>query len=610
MSILDKLFRTKQTIPNSRYFSAGGAIPPDRTTDGFLQAYNSIGWFHAVVFRIALGCSEVKWTLSNVSNREKPKQIYDHRILDLLHNINPFQTSNEFIALDTIYGETTGESFWALNFNALDEPAEIILPYPNKMSVVPAPEFPFVKGYVYGTGAEAVPFDINEIIHFKYPNPMNQYRGLGQAQSISVDLDAEMYKGLWNRQFFFNSARPDGVIQFDYNLSDEQFDKLKRQWSEKYKGVNKAHQVALLEGGGKYVQIQNTVKDMDFNNLSLRNRDIILGVFGMPLSVMGISENVNKANAEAGDYTFARWIVKPRLDWKISKLQEQLIPKFKVSRNLKLGYEEVVPETIEQKRDLAESGMRAGYLTINEARKMQGLDPLPAGDVLLVPLNLIATPIDKIEPPEPPEEEPIDIPVEETPEETPKGKGGEGSGNFGHEGRPGEVGGSGPGGGTSGGDKPKPSDGGGGGTSDGGGTTGEEWHSSLTDDEKRAVRGWTQNRYGDIRNYQLTGEGDRETIALSKSLDTALDKDGSYEGKLYRGIDESESVARDFISLRSERSVLFEINSKSGVDVESLSFRPIEREVILKRGTSYRILSKTEETTTGGNKLLTIKLSE
>ena len=393
MNIFEKLFRTKAPIPNRNFYYSGMTPSVNYTPEGALLQYSQIGWLHAVVFRIALGCSEVEWTLFDVSNQDKPKQIYKHPVLSLLKQVNPFQTSNEFIALDTIYNELVGESFWVLNFNALGEPAEIVLPYPQLMSVVPAKEFPFVKGYVYGTGADAVPFDVNEIIHFKYPNPLNQYRGLAPAKAIGINLDAEQNADKWVNQFFYNSARPDGVIQFDYNLSDEQFEKLKKQWSEKYKGVSKAHQVALLEGGGKYLQIQNTIKDMDFANLKQKNRDVILGVFGMPQSVMGISENVNKANAEAGDYTFARWIVKPRLDWKKAKIQEQLIPKFKRSENLEIGFKEVVPETAEQKVAQAESGMRAGYLTVNEARKTQGLDPIPNGDVLLVPLNLIPTPV-------------------------------------------------------------------------------------------------------------------------------------------------------------------------------------------------------------------------
>ena len=393
MSIFSKFFSLgKKPVPYNSYINMGGLLPPSRSQYAALAQYENVGWLHAAVFRIALGCSEVEWTLFDSSNPEKPKQIYKHPILTLLKQVNPFQTSNEFIALDTIYNELVGESYWILNNNALGEPAEIILPYPQKMSVVPAKNFPYVKGYVYGVGKEAVPFDVNEVIHFKYPNPLNQYHGLAPAQAIGINLDAEQNADKWVNQFFYNSARPDGVIQFDYNLSDEQFDKLKKQWADKYKGVSKAHQVALLEGGGKYLQIQNTIKDMDFPNLKQKNRDVILGVWGMPQSVMGISENVNKANAEAGDYQFARWLVKPRLEWKKAKLQEQLIRKFRKSDNLTLGFKEVVPETAEQKVLSAESGMRAGYLTINEARTMQGYDPLPNGDMLLVPLNLIPTP--------------------------------------------------------------------------------------------------------------------------------------------------------------------------------------------------------------------------
>ena len=383
--------KEKSVIPTKNIFSMNNVLSPERDTTGFLKAYSDVGWLYAVCFRIALGCSEVKWTLTDVSNREKPKQIYNHKILDLLKLVNPTQTSNEFIALHTIYKLLIGESFWVINNNLNNEPGEIVLAYPQKMSVVPAKNFPMVKGYVYGSGAEAIPFTPEEVIHFKEPNPLNQYRGLGGAQAIGINLDAQMNADKWINQFFYNSARPDGVIEYDYDLSDEQFDKLSKQWKEKHQGVSKAHSVALLEGGGKYVQIQNTVKDMDFPNLQLRNRDVILGVFGMPLSVMGISENVNKANAEAGDYTFARWLIKPRLDWDKAKIQEQLIPKFKNSANLEIGYEEVVPETIDQKRELAESGMRAGYLTINEARKLRGLDPMPNGDVLLIPLNLLPT---------------------------------------------------------------------------------------------------------------------------------------------------------------------------------------------------------------------------
>ena len=114
--------------------------------------------------------------------------------------------------------------------------------------------------------------------------------------------------------------------------------------------------------------------------------------FGMPQSVMGVSENVNRANAEAGEYTFARWIVKPELTRLKNKLNEQLLPMFPLAKGVEIDFDEVVPETIEQKRLLAESGIKNGSLTINESRKLLGFDPIPNGELLLVPLNLIPTP--------------------------------------------------------------------------------------------------------------------------------------------------------------------------------------------------------------------------
>ncbi len=393
-NFLTKLFQRKQILPNRQgYFSAGGSLPNDPTGNDALQAYGDVGWLNAVVYRIALGCSEVNWYLENNSNPDKPVRIDDHPILSLLRSINPFQTKEEFVALHFIYKALVGKSFWILNLNASGVPQEIVLPYPQKMWVIPDKAFPFIKGYIYGdspTAEGAIPFDANEVIFDKEPNPLNQYGGLGQAQAISIDLQAERFKSKWNRNFFFNSARPDGVIQFDYNLSDEQFDKLKKQWSEKYKGTDKAHQVALLEGGGKYIQIANTVKEMDFATLDTKNRDKILGVFGMPQSAMGISENVNKANAEAGDYQFARWLVKPRLAWMCSKLNEQLLPKFN-AKNLKLKFDEIVPQTIDEKKGLAESGIRTSTLTIDEARKLRGENPIggKVGDCLIVPSNMV-----------------------------------------------------------------------------------------------------------------------------------------------------------------------------------------------------------------------------
>lgn len=397
MGILDKIFKPKEIKqPRTPYIlNYGQASPPDRNLQGYLSAYGEVGWLFAVVSRIAEGVSEAKWRLYSVNPKGERALIYNHPIINLLDFVNPFQTCQEFIELHQIYMGLAGECFWIINKNRLGEPQELWIASPDRMAVVPS-RTDFVAGYVYQIGSEKIPLNRDEVLHHKLPNPVNPYRGLGAVQSLAIDLDSELYAGKWNRNFFYNSARPDSLIAFEGTLSEEQFNRLKKQWSERHEGVQRAHKVGLLEGGGKYQQIQFNAKDMDFRALRLLNRDNILGVFGMPLSVMGITENVNKANAEAGDYTFARWLVKPRLNRIKNKLNEQLIPMFKGAKNLELDFDEVVPQTTEQKIAQAQSGITAGYMTINEARQMNGLDTIPTGDMLLTPLNLIPTPTDEI----------------------------------------------------------------------------------------------------------------------------------------------------------------------------------------------------------------------
>jgi len=365
---------------------------PDRDTRGFLEAYGRIYSLFGICLRRATAISEVKWRLYKVASNGNRTLIHDHPILRLLDFANEFQTGQEIIELHQLHSDLAGKAFWYLPRGQLGVPTEVWLLPPDKMRIVPSGK-DFIKGYTLTIGTEKIPFTKDEIIWFPMPDPLNPYGGVGYAQAAAIELDSEDYAGRWNRNFFYNSARADAVLEYEDKLTEEEFERLREQWGSKYGGLSKAHQVAILEGGVKYKQIQVAQKDMDFPQLRKLSRENLLFTFGMPLSVMGITENVNRANAEAGDYLFARWIVKPALTRIKNKLNEQLIPMFRTGVKVELDFDEVVPETVEQRRISAESGVKAGYLTINDGRQMTGWDPIPMGDQLLLPMNLFPTPV-------------------------------------------------------------------------------------------------------------------------------------------------------------------------------------------------------------------------
>ncbi len=368
--------------------------PIARNTEGYLKAFGEVGWLYASVSRIGQAVADAQWHLYRTGSGER-KEIDKHPLIDLLNYVNPFQTGHELFELSQINLDLVGECFWIVNRNRAGIPGEIWCVPPNRMKVVPSDE-KFIAGYVYEWGNQRVPLDTSQVICFKYPNPNNLYRGLGPAQSISVEIDTESYSGQWNRNIFYNGGKVGYVVSYPENVAQEDYERLREQWNQSHGGLDNAHRVAILGGGAKIDRAMLSPIDMDFYNLRHMNRDFILGAFGMPLSVLGIVENVNRANAEAGEYTFARWVVQPRLTRFREKLNEQLCPLF--GDDLEVDYDNPVPQNRELIISEAERATKAGLLTRNEGRQLLGYDPIDGEDVFIQqaapvpPINLSFSP--------------------------------------------------------------------------------------------------------------------------------------------------------------------------------------------------------------------------
>ena len=134
-----------------------------------------------------------------------------------------------------------------------------------------------------------------------------------------------------------------------------------------------AHRVAIIERG-TWKDRKLTQRDMQFRELREFERDQILGAFGMPLPIMGITESVNRANAEAAEVMYARWLVRPRLMRIKSALNEKLLKLYPDGDSLEFDYIDPVPENRESLIAEASVGYEKKILTLNEARRRFGED--------------------------------------------------------------------------------------------------------------------------------------------------------------------------------------------------------------------------------------------
>lgn len=102
-------------------------------------------------------------------------------------------------------------------------------------------------------------------------------------------------------------------------------------------------------------------------------RDKIMVLFGNTKSILGITDDVNRANAESTILSWKRQTIKPEMKAITDTLNEYFVPRF--GGNLILGFKEPVPEDEDAKIDRVVKLKGANIITPNEAREMLELDP-------------------------------------------------------------------------------------------------------------------------------------------------------------------------------------------------------------------------------------------
>lgn len=363
MSLRGALARNQAAVPHvGRRF---GVTPGVTIGGGYevtaIEAYGSNGTLFAIVNRTANATAAVDWHLHRrVNNRSAicgaegcdalgVELVERHAALAVWNKPNPFMTRQEFVETFQQHLDLTGEADWVTGtVRGFTSPTELWPVRPDRIIPVPHPT-QFLSGYLYrGHDGERIPLDTKQVIQLRMPNPGDPYRGLGPVQSLLTDLDSARYSAQWNRQFFTNSAEPGGVIEVPEHLGDDEFEEMRSRWNEQHRGVANAHRVAIIENG-KWVPRAFSQRDMQFVELRQLSSEMIREAFGFPKAMLGTTDDVNRANAEAAQVIFARWVLTPRLERIKGALNADFLPLFgATAAGLEFAYRNPVPDDREQ----------------------------------------------------------------------------------------------------------------------------------------------------------------------------------------------------------------------------------------------------------------------
>jgi len=317
------------------------------------------------------------------SSKGETEEVLAHPILSLLAKPNPFQTWDTFLKITETNKLLTGEAYWYKIYDNRGKLVELWNIRPDLIKAVHSSE-DFISHYEMRTNGNTVKYSTDEIVPFFSVNPLTPIKGQSPLLPAKNRVLTEQYSSEYQRDFFNNSARPDGLFISEKPVAQKEKDETRKRWNDKFKGRGKTSQIAFLSGGIKYQQVSTTQREMDYIETLKFTRDDILVAFGIPRGLI-VSEDANNADGENAMRGFLANTVEPEVKEIYNVINEMIIaPEF--GEEYYLEYTSPVPEDRERLFKELELGVDK-WITRNEARQMIGLPTLDGGDILLTSIG-------------------------------------------------------------------------------------------------------------------------------------------------------------------------------------------------------------------------------
>ena len=211
-----------------------------------------------------------------------------------------------------------------------------------------------------------------------------EVRAISPIEKLKENLGLAMALESFAARFFGQGTHTQGVITYPGSLTKEQADNLSRSFDNAHKGYKRAHRTGILSGGAQFVKTSTNPDEaqmLDSRRLAVED---IARAYRVPLHMIGLAErgsqsyNSNEQNAiQFVTHTLRPWIVKLE-DAFSALLPSKAYIDFNVSELLRGDFATRVAGY--------SSALQAGWMTINEVRRIEDLRPVTDGDVNRVPL--------------------------------------------------------------------------------------------------------------------------------------------------------------------------------------------------------------------------------
>jgi HK97 family phage portal protein len=315
-------------------------------------------------------------------------RVTDHWLYRVLaERPNRFQNPFEWREMLQGHMALRGNAYNQIITNAIGEIVELMPLHPDRirMEVLPSGEYRY--RFTDRFGQESV-LPRGEVWHLRGLSS-DGLMGMSpielSRESIGMALAAQDY----GARFFANDAKPTGGwIEFPGSFKDNEAKKVFREsYQQAQSGANRG-KVLVLENGMKFHEVGITNKDAQF--LELRKFQItdIARLFRVPPHMIADLDRATFSNIEQQSLEFVMHTMTPWAErWEASIESELLLDD--ETLEIEFDFANLMRGDAASRAAYYQSGIQNGWLTRNEARIAENLNPLDGLDEPLRPLNMV-----------------------------------------------------------------------------------------------------------------------------------------------------------------------------------------------------------------------------
>jgi HK97 family phage portal protein len=346
------------------------------------EGYNASAIVYACVEKRAKLLASAPWKVQTKSGDDWEDQP-NHLLQKLIDSPNPDESWYELMYEVSQSLDLAGNAFISeIKAGIQGRPVELWHLPAQYMRIKPGTErmvdyFEYTDHAIRGRRIQSV-----DMIQLKMPNPGDRYFGMPVLMAAGRATDIDRESGIWQKTSLENRGSSDVNIKLPPEATQEQVDQVKQAYKDQQSGAKNARKAMVTNA--EIQQLGQTAVEMDFVNSRRAIWTEICAVFGMSLANLGMTENVNLANAEAMDKALWMNTVIPQLDLIKRQLNHQLASEF--GADVRLVYDlsnvEALQDGLDKKLSNAKSAFDMGvpFNEINQKYEL-GFDDIEGGDV-------------------------------------------------------------------------------------------------------------------------------------------------------------------------------------------------------------------------------------